>query len=147
MPRIRNWSTISSACDDRVLAPVVRDTGAGGTAPCGCNTGALIPTLPPTSSRAFGVNSLPSASSSKLPIHRSPAVPTSTVFDPAIGPQYLPCSKRVSRGPRRRLDGCKGIHHTRSPNLSTRASPGLFVSIQWVFAEHLSLCVEMVCES
>ena len=44
------------------------------------------------------------------------AVPTSTVFDQSIGPWYLPCSNRESRGPRRRLDGCKGFHHTRSPN-------------------------------
>ena len=93
-----------------------------GTAACGCKTGALIPTLPPSSSSAFGVNS--------LPVHRSPggnrlivrafttplAVPTSTVFDPSIGSKYLPCSHRESRGPRRRLDGCTGIHHTRSPN-------------------------------
>ena len=27
-----------------------------------------------------------------------------------------PCSNRESRGPRRRLDGCRGIHHIRSPN-------------------------------
>ena len=38
-------------------------------AACGCNTGALIPILPPSSS-AFGVNSLPSASSIKEPAHR-----------------------------------------------------------------------------
>ena len=63
-----------------------RCKGGRGTALCGCNTGALIPTPPPTSSGAFGVNSLPSASSSKLPVHRSPAVPTGTVFDPASGP-------------------------------------------------------------
>ena len=55
----------------------------------------LIPTLPPSSSSTLGVNSLPSASSSKLPVHLSPgrnrlivrafttplAEPTSTVFD------------------------------------------------------------------
>ena len=41
------------------------------TAACGCNTGALIQTLPPSSSSAFGLNSLPSASSNKLPVHRS----------------------------------------------------------------------------
>ena len=105
--------------------------GGGGTAACGCKTSALVPTLPPSSSSAFGVYSLPSASSSKLPVHRSLggnplmvrgfttplAVPTSTVFDPSIGPKYLPCSDRESRGLRRRLDVCKGIHHTRSPNL------------------------------
>ena len=34
--------------------------------------GALIPTPPPSSSNAFGVTSLPSASSSKLPVRRSP---------------------------------------------------------------------------
>ena len=44
------------------------------------------------------------------------AVQTSTVFGPPIGPKYLPCSNRESRGPGRRLDGCKGILHTRSPN-------------------------------
>ena len=44
------------------------------------------------------------------------AVPTSTVLEPCIGPKYLPCSNRESRGPNRRLDGCRGIHHTRSPN-------------------------------
>ena len=101
-----------------------------GTAACGCDTGALIPTLPPSSSSAFGVSSLQSASSSKLPVHRSPgggrlivrafttplAVPMNTMLDPFMGPQYLSCSHRESKGPRRRLDGCKGIHHTRSPN-------------------------------
>ena len=46
--------------------------GGGGIAACGCNTGARIPTLPPSSSSAFGVNSLPCASSNKLPVHRSP---------------------------------------------------------------------------
>ena len=100
------------------------------TAACGCSTSALIPTLLPSYSSAFGVNSLPSASSSKLPVHRSPGgnrliirafttplpVPMCTVFDPSIGPEDLPCSNRESRGPRRRLDGSKGIHHTRSPN-------------------------------
>ena len=99
--------------------------GGKGTAACGCKTGALIPTLPPSSSSAASVHSLPSASSSKLPVHRSPgsnrlivrafttplAVPTST-----IGPKCLPCSNRESRGPRRRLDGCNGIHHARSLN-------------------------------
>ena len=44
------------------------------------------------------------------------AVPTSTVFDPSIGRKYLPCSNRESKGPRRRLDGCRGIHHTLSPS-------------------------------
>ena len=86
--------------------------GGRGIAACGCNTGALIPTLQPSSSSAWGVNSLPSASSSKLPVHRSPgdnrlvvrafttplAVPTITVFDPSIGPKYLPCSNRESKG-------------------------------------------------
>ena len=48
--------------------------------------------------------------------HTPLAVPISTVFDPAFGPKYLPCSYRESRGPRRRLDGCKGINHTRSPS-------------------------------
>ena len=106
-----------------------RTSGANGgkrTAACGCNTGALIPTLPPSSSSAFGVNSLPSASSSKLPVHRSPGtVPINTVFDPSIGPKYLPCSNREPRGPRRRLDGCKGIHHTRSPNCTKRRTARL----------------------
>ena len=32
--------------------------GGRGTASCGCNTGALIPTLPPSSSSALGANSL-----------------------------------------------------------------------------------------
>ena len=105
--------------------------GGGGTAACGYNTGALIPTLPPSSSSAFGVNSLPTVlrpascqSIVRLAAIRlivraftTPlAVPRSTVFDPSIGPKYLPCSNRESRGPRQRLDGCKGIHHTRSPN-------------------------------
>ena len=64
-----------------------------------------------------------------LPVHRSPggnrlvvrafttAVPINTVFDSSVGPKYLPCSNRESRWPRRRLDGCIGIHHTRSPKL------------------------------
>ena len=37
-------------------------------------------------------------------------------LDSSIGPNNLPCSNRESRGPRRRLDGCKSIHHTRSLN-------------------------------
>ena len=49
--------------------------GSGGSASCGCNTSALIPTLPPSSSSPFGVNSLPCASSDKLPVHRSPSFP------------------------------------------------------------------------
>ena len=87
--------------------------GGKGAASCAYNTGALIPTLPPSSSSACGVNSLPTASSGKLPVHRSPGgnrlivrafttpleVPTSTVFDASIGPKYLPCSKRESRRP------------------------------------------------
>ena len=44
------------------------------------------------------------------------AVPTITVFDPSMGPKYLPCSNCESKGPTRRLEGCTGIHHTRSPN-------------------------------
>ena len=97
----------------------------GGTASCGCNTGALIPTLPPSSTSAFGAKSLPGASFQQATIPlvatvwsfwRSPlhslAVPTSTVFDPSIDPKNLPCSFRESKGPRRRLDGCQGIHHT-----------------------------------
>ena len=86
--------------------------GGRGIAACGCNTSALIPTLQPSSSSAWGVISLPSASTSKLPVHRSPgdnrlvvralttplAVPTITVFDPSIGPKYLPCSNRESKG-------------------------------------------------
>ena len=81
--------------------------GGKGTASCGI--------LPPPYSNVFGVNSLPCASSSKLPVHRSPggnrlmvrafttpfAVPMNTVFDPSIGSKYLPCSNRDSRG----LDG------------------------------------------
>ena len=57
------------------------------------------------------------------------AVPTSTVFDPSICPKYLHCSNRESKGPKRRLDGCEGIHHTRSPNCAEgepRASPHSF---------------------
>ena len=113
--------------------------GGKGTASCGCNTHALIPTLPPSSSSALGVNSLPSASSSKLPVHRSPggnrlivwalttpvAVATKYRVRPSIRPKYLPCSNRESRGPRRRLDGCKGIHHTRSPNCAKRGTARL----------------------
>ena len=92
------------------------------------STGALIPILPPSSSSAFGANSLPRASSNRLPFHRSPggkhlivlafttplAVPIRTVFDPSIGPKYPPCSKRETHGPKRRVDGCSGIHHTHS---------------------------------
>ena len=104
--------------------------GGKGTASCGCNIGALIPTLLPSFSSTFGVNSLTSASSSKLPVHHSPGgnrlivrafttphgVPTSTVFDPSVGPKYVPCSNRQSKGPKRRLDGCRDMHHTHSPN-------------------------------
>ena len=94
--------------------------GGEGTAAYGCKTGALIPTLLPSSSSAFGVNQLPSASCGNRLIVRAftnpLAVPTSTVFDPSIGPKCLPCSNRESRGPRRRKDGCKGIHRVRSPN-------------------------------
>ena len=84
------------------------------------------------------------ASFNKLPVHRSLggnrlivraftaplAEPTRTVFDPSIGPKYLPCSNRESKGPRRRLDGCNNIHHTRSPNCAKeeeqRAFPHFF---------------------
>ena len=104
--------------------------GGKGTASCGCNIGALIPTPPPSSSSTYGVNSLPSASSSKLPVYYSPGgnrlivrafttphgVPTRTVFDPSVGPKYVPCSNRQSKGPRRRLDGCRDMHHTHSLN-------------------------------
>ena len=72
----------------------------------------LGPTLPPSSSSAFNVNSLPCASSNKLPVHPSPggnrlivpafttppAVSTSTVFDPSIGPKYPSCSNREPKG-------------------------------------------------
>ena len=109
-----------------------RTSGAKGVkraGACGCKTSALIPVLPPSSS-AFGVNSLPNASSCKQAVHRSLgrnrsivpafttplAVPTSTVFDPSIDPKSLPCSERESTGPRGRADGCRDIHHTRSPN-------------------------------
>ena len=82
------------------------------------STGALIPILPPSSSSAFGANSLPRASSNRLPFHRSPggnhlivlafttplAVPIRTVFDPSIGPKYPPCSKRETKGQKRRVD-------------------------------------------
>ena len=112
------------------MYPNCSTNGGKGTASCGCNTSAPIPTLQPSSSNVFGVNSLPSASSSKLPVHRSfggnrlfvqafttpLAVPINTVFDPSIGTKYLPCSNRESRGPKRRLDGFRNIHHTCSPN-------------------------------
>ena len=105
--------------------------GGKGTASCGCNIGALILTLPPSFSSTFGVDSLTSASSSKLPVHHSPGgnrlivrafttphgVPTSTVFDPPVGPKYVPCSNRQSKGPKRRLDGCRDMHHTHSHEL------------------------------
>ena len=45
--------------------------GCTGTDACGCNTSALIPGLPLSSSAVFGANSLPRASSNKLPFHRS----------------------------------------------------------------------------
>ena len=46
--------------------------GSGGIARCGCNTGALIPTLPPSSSSAFGVNSLALSFVQKLSLLRLP---------------------------------------------------------------------------
>ena len=127
------WPNCSKSVRRNGARHTCRNSGTNesrGIAACGCNTGALIPTLPPSSSNALGVYSLPCASSNKLPVHRSPggnrlivrafttplAVPTSTVFDPSIGPKYLPSSNRESKGPKRRLDGCTGIHHTRSPN-------------------------------
>ena len=114
-------------------------TSGGGTGACGCKTGALIPTLPPSSSSAGGVDSLPSASSSRLPVHHSPGgnrlivrafttplvVPINTVFDPSFGPRYLPCSNRECRGQGRRLDGCKGIHHIRSLNCAKKRTTRL----------------------
>ena len=58
----------------------------------------MIPTLPPSSSSAFGVNSLPTASSSKLPVHRSPG---GNRFDSnetflAVAPHSNPKSDLVS---------------------------------------------------
>ena len=44
------------------------------------------------------------------------AAPTSTALDPSTGPKFPRCSNRESKGPRRRLDGCKGIHDARSQN-------------------------------
>ena len=46
--------------------------GGSEIAAYGCNTSALIPALPPSSSSALGVNSLHCVSSNKLPVHRSP---------------------------------------------------------------------------
>ena len=43
-------------------------------------------------------------------------VPTRTVFDMSIGPNYLPCSRSEYTWPRRRLADCRGIHHIRSPS-------------------------------
>ena len=101
-----------------------------GTATWGCDTGALIPTLPPSSSSAFGVNSLPCASWQS--------------FD-CFGPSPLTCgaNKRRVRSIHRVLstflaqivnpegqtavDGCKGIHHTRSPNCAKgHSAPSTF---------------------
>ena len=56
-------------------------------------------------------------------------MPINTVFDSSIGPRNLPCSNLESRRPRRRLDGCRGIHHIRSPNcLPTFRSHAVFPS-------------------
>ena len=134
-----NCPCIQTAQSQFGATALVTQVEIQGTASCGCNTSALIPTLPPSSSGAFGVNSLPSASSSKLPVHRSHggnrsivrafttplAVPTSSVFDPSTGPKYLPSSNRESRGPSRQLDGCKSIHHTRSPNCAKEGTARL----------------------
>ena len=57
--------------------------------------------------------------------HPPLAVSTSTVFDPSIGPKCLLCSNRESKGPKRRLDGCKGIHHIRSPNCAKEGTARL----------------------
>ena len=97
-------------CSNSVLRNGARRTcrnsgtnGSTGTASCSCNTSALISTLPPSSSSAFGVNSLPNVSCSKLPAHRSPgcnrlivrafttplAVSISTVFDPSVPSTFL----------------------------------------------------------
>ena len=78
------------------------------------NSGALIPTLPPSSSRAFrspGCNRLiVRAFTTTL------AASTSAVFDPTSGPKFVRCSNRESRGPGRRMDGRSGLHHTGLPN-------------------------------
>ena len=127
------WPNCSKSVRRNGARRTCRNSGTNrgrGIAACGCNTGAMIPTLPPSSSSAFGVNSLPCASSNKLPFHRSLGgirlivqefatpleVPTRTVFDMSIGPNYFPCSRCEYTWPRRRLDGCRGIHHIRSPS-------------------------------
>ena len=109
----------------------------------GSNTGARIPSLPPLSSNAFGANSLPCASSNKLPVHRSPggnrlvvlvfitplAVPKGTVFDPSIGPKNHPCSNRESKGPDDGWMGAKAsttLAHRTMPREEWRASPHFF---------------------
>ena len=44
------------------------------------------------------------------------AAPTNKHRVQSIHQSQVPCSSRESTGPRRRLNGCQGIHHTRSPN-------------------------------
>ena len=109
-----NWSKSALRNGARRTCRNSGTNGGRGTAACGCNTRALIPTSP----NAFGANSLPCASSNKLPFNRSPAgnrllilafttplaVPTSK-----IGPKYLHCSNRESKRPKRLLDGCRSI--------------------------------------
>ena len=68
----RNCSTSVGRNDARRTCRNSDINGGGGIAACGCITGALIPTLPPSSSNALGANSLRCASSNKLPVHRSP---------------------------------------------------------------------------
>ena len=106
--------------------------GGRGTAACGCNTGALIPdsaaivfqciwcsfaalcfvqqaASPPFAWRQpFG--------SVRAFTHCTCSANKSLYLIPSIGPKYHPCSNCESKGPTRRLEGCKGIHQTRSPN-------------------------------
>ena len=71
--------------------------------------------------------------SNKLPVHRSPGgirlmvrtftTPLKCLNHPS-DPSTFPCSNRESRGPNL-LDGCRSIHHTRSPNCAKRRTARL----------------------
>ena len=118
--------SVSPNCSKSVMrngARRTRRTGLEELPSVVVNSGALIRTLPPSSSRAFrspGCNRLiVRAFTTTL------AASTSAVFDPTSGPKFVHCSNRESRGPGRRMDGCSGLHQTGSPNCAKEGTARL----------------------
>ena len=113
-----------------LVAPVELQvpTGCRGTAACGCDTGTLIPTLP-----LFQCVLCQFTAECFVQQAASPSFAWRQSFD-CSGLHHSTCGAKKyrvrsihrhqvpsllnseSRRPRRRFDGCKGTHHTRSPN-------------------------------